>query len=107
MVGWIGVDFDGTLCEYYGYRDDGEMGAPVAPMMERVKDWLERGIEVRIFTARAPFPDAVIKIQDWCERAGLPRLAVTNAKDFGMIELWDDRCIRVQMNTGRVMSGEP
>lgn len=26
-------------------------------------------------------------------------------KDFGMIELWDDRCVRVEFNTGVVLSG--
>ena len=32
-----------------------------------------------------------------------PPPGVTNIKDFAMVELWDDRCIRVEPNTGRVM----
>jgi hypothetical protein len=38
---------------------------------------------------------------DWLESVGLPRLPVTNVKDFSLIELWDDRCVRVEPNTGR------
>ncbi|WP_370206837.1 hypothetical protein ABMY59_17020 [Escherichia coli] len=30
---------------------------------------------------------------------------VTNVKDSGMVELWDDRAIRVIRNTGSVCAG--
>ena len=30
-------------------------------------------------------------------------LEVTCTKDFGMIELWDDRAIRVEKNTGKII----
>lgn len=53
---WIGVDFDGTLAEKQEPFDPKSCGAPVEPMIERVKALLEEGREVRIFTARAwPF----------------------------------------------------
>jgi hypothetical protein len=104
MSGWIGVDLDGTLAHYTKWVGIEHVGAPVPAMLERVKRWVEKGHEVRIFTARVayePERETVIRvIQDWCERHGLPRLAVTNVKDFGMIELWDDRCVSVEMNTG-------
>lgn len=32
-------------------------------------------------------------------------LIITNEKDYGMIELWDDRCVQVEINTGRRMDG--
>lgn len=98
--GWIGVDFDGTLAEYHGYASGRRFGAPIAPMMERVRAWLDEGVEVRIVTARAADPDEAKAVQDWCERHGLPRLAITDRKDFSMIELWDDRAVRVIFNTG-------
>ena len=103
--GWIGVDLDGTLAEYHGWKGIEHIGSPVPAMLARVKTWLEQGIEVRVFTARVCCPSkrriATRAIGDWCERNGLPRLAVTNAKDFQMIELWDDRAVRVETNVGR------
>jgi hypothetical protein len=106
MSGWIGVDLDGTLAEYHGWNGIEHVGNPVPRMLARVKEWLELDIPVKIFTARVcvgePDRSIVIAIiQDWCEANGLPRLEVTNVKDFGMIELWDDRAIRVEVNTGR------
>jgi hypothetical protein len=57
--GWIGVDFDGTLAFYERkkYRS-GEVGPPIPKMLARVKQMLEAGKTVKIFTARAyPFTD--------------------------------------------------
>ena len=102
---WIGVDLDGTLAHYDRWRGIAHIGEPIQPMLERVKTWLDSGVEVRIFTARVSRPShrriATRAIGDWCEKHGLPRLPVTNAKDFGMIELWDDRAVRVDTNSGR------
>lgn len=102
--GWIAVDLDGTLAQYRGWNGIDHIGPPVPAMVNRVKDWLDQGIEVRIFTARvsrrADRHIAVKAIGNWCEQQGLPRLPVTNVKDFGMIELWDDRAVRVQTNRG-------
>ncbi|WP_269581869.1 hypothetical protein [Roseibium sp. Sym1] len=102
MAGWIGVDLDGTLAHYGGWLGAGHIGEPIAPMVERVKEWISKGIEVRIFTARAwrADPEEISFIQDWAERHIGARLAVTCTKDFGMIELWDDRAVRVQANKG-------
>lgn len=101
MAGWFGVDLDGTLAEYHGWNN-GEIGQPVPLMLERVKAWLTEGKEVKIFTARVCTGDAdqIAKIQAWCEEHIGRRLEVTATKDFGMIELWDDRCIQVIPNTG-------
>jgi len=105
MNPWIGVDLDGTLETYNGW-DDGRLGEPIPLMVTRVKKFLEEGFEVKILTARITHPEENgerKKIQDWLEfRAGLPRLEVTATKDYGMVQLWDDRAIQVQKNTGRV-----
>ena len=101
VSGWIGVDFDGTLAEYHGWVPGGRFGDPVPAMLGRVKAWLADGVTVKIVTARAADPDEARRVQDWCERHGLPRLPVTDRKDFSMIELWDDRAVTVEFNTGR------
>ena len=112
--GWIGVDLDGTLAYYDQWRGEHHVGEPILPMLDRVKKWLSEGREVRIFTARvasAPGDRADVSpvmiaksIQNWCELHGLPRLKVTNEKDFQMIELWDDRAVTVGRNTGEILS---
>lgn len=101
MNGWIGVDLDGTLAHYDGTKGPDHIGLPVPAMAIRLRTWLSEGREVRIFTARASVPEMIRPVEDWCERHFGVRLRVTNAKDFGMIELWDDRCIQVQTNTGQ------
>lgn len=104
-AGWIGVDLDGTLAHYDTWRGPLHIGDPVPVMLERVRGWLEGGWEVRIFTARVSdprqAPDIQVAIQDWCERHGLPRLDVTCIKDYSMVQLWDDRAVAVEVNTGR------
>src|SRR5262245_51201727 len=50
--GWIGVDLDRTLAHYDHWRGASHIGEPVPKMLERVKRWIDQGIEVRIFTAR-------------------------------------------------------
>lgn len=103
VSGWIGVDLDATLATYTGWVDESHIGDPIQPMVDRVKHWVENGIEVRIFTARVwndPTGERRKAIQEWAlEHIGYP-LEVTNCKDYGMIELWDDRAIQVVPNTG-------
>jgi hypothetical protein len=123
--GWIGVDLDGTLAHYAGWKGADHIGAPIPVMVQRVRRWLKQGRTVKIFTARvgatddvvdqSPLPGTLIDshefaetqrrlIQEWCERHIGQRLEVTATKDYGMDELWDDRAIRVEMNTGRMLS---
>lgn len=109
-MGWIGVDLDGTLAHYEGWKGADVIGAPIMPMVRRVQAWLATGQEVRIFTARAwpgTSPEraaeaekAVAEIKSWCIKHIGFDLPVTCVKDFGMLELWDDRAVRVKPNTG-------
>ena len=104
MSGWIGVDLDGTLAEYGGWQGAEHIGAPIPAMLERVKRWLAEGREVRIFTARVAHGDRQGTrelIEAWCREHIGQVLAVTNEKDYGMVELWDDRCVQVIPNTGK------
>jgi len=103
---WIGVDLDGTLAKHDLWVSKFHVGKPVPQMMKRVKMWIDRGIRVKIVTARAGDPEGIPPVKSWLKKQGLPELEVTNQKDFSMIELWDDRAIQVIPNTGRpVMNG--
>lgn len=111
--GWIGVDLDGTLAEYDGWKGPTHIGDPVPMMVERVQQWLARGIEVRVFTARASVLDTAEKnsiieaIGIWTFKHIGTSLAVTCVKDYAMIELWDDRCVQVIPNTGIAVEAQP
>ena len=114
--GWIGVDLDGTLAHYEGWQGTEHIGEPIMPMVNRVKGWLAQGQTVKIFTARMhghgmpllmktptdqpEFADVETPIKLWCIKHIGCDLEITNRKDFGMIELWDDRCVQVEANTG-------
>lgn len=108
---WIGVDLDGTLAHYDEWWGHLHIGAPIAPMVQRVKKWLSRGQDVRIVTARVgpgnelAVDEIVNAIQDWTEEHIGARLPVTCSKDFNMVELWDDRCVAVASNTGQILGG--
>ena len=103
--GWIGVDLDGTLAHYDGWKGVDHIGEPIAPMVDRVKVWLAEGKTVKIFTARVARSgeerqQAERAIWSWCQLHIGQVLDVTNVKDMAMIELWDDRCVQVEPNTG-------
>lgn len=106
--GWCGFDLDGTLAEYNGWQGIEHIGAPVQAMLERVKEKLARGEDVRIFTARVAGPDgekARRYIDAWCLEHLGRTLPVTNVKDQQMSELWDDRAVQVEANTGKRVDG--
>ena len=103
-IGWIGVDLDGTLAEYREWRGIHHIGEPIPLMRERVMYWIEQGYRVKIVTARASVPEGPPFVRKWLAKHGFPELEVTNEKDFQMIELWDDRAVRVMSNTGNPVS---
>lgn len=118
LKGWIGVDLDGTLAVYDRWRGPYHIGAPIMPMVERVRGWLAEGREVRVFTARvtdSPLnadgtPHVIYKVVEAINRFCLEQfdrcLAVTNVKDWAMLELWDDRAVQVRPNTGVTLADE-
>ncbi len=97
---WIGVDLDGTLARADSWRGMGHVGEPVPLMMRRVLAWREKGLKVKVVTARAGDPVGLAAAKAWLEARGLGDLEVTDRKDFGMVELWDDRAIQVVHNAG-------
>jgi hypothetical protein len=106
---WIGVDLDGTLAEIEKIdclEDLRTIGRPIPKMVNRINGWLAEGRTVKVFTARAAYPEYTHYIYEWLSAHGLGNLEVTNKKDMFMVELWDDRCVQVEKNSGRVI-GDP
>lgn len=106
---WVGVDFDGTLA-HHGSKQFPALGNPIPAMVDRVKAWHAQGIEVRIVTARVGLrrSDALRVaqtrlIQDWCQTHLGFKPRVVCDKDFDMAVLFDDRCVQVEKNTGRLI----
>lgn len=120
---WIGVDLDGTLAHYDGWKGATVIGDPIPKMLNRVLEWIEKGREVRIVTARvAPLKEdreeCRTAIQKWLYAHVYPHcpvwfrdpvqieLVITHEKDQKMLELWDDRCVQVIPNTGERVDGK-
>jgi hypothetical protein len=110
--GWIGVDLDGTIAQYEGWKGVAHIGEPIPAMVARVRDYLAQGREVRIFTARMSSPDpderkaVAAAIAAWTAKHVGKALPATCIKDYAMITLYDDRCKQVEPNTGRVIGEE-
>lgn len=115
---YYAVDLDACLM----YHEDEELlgfGPPIPEMLERVKDWLAAGHEVRIFTARAfawessreydlrarLYWSDIYPIETWCIEHIGQALTVTCMKAPHLIELWDDRAVGVEKNTGKARTG--
>ena len=120
--GWIGVDLDGTLAFYDGWKGADHIGEPIEKMLARVVTWVADGKRVKILTARV-YPgksdcDLCRRvIEKWIAKhvySCLPELPagiqynipITHEKDHKMIELWDDRCVQVIPNTGERADGK-
>lgn len=130
---WVACDFDGTLAEYTHWKGPTDLGRPIGPMVVRVARWLYEGRKIKIFTARCwPYLEvpanrdprstqwitsadidsarmtdafqAITAIQDWCLVNFGQQLDITCVKDLHMIELWDDRAVQVEANTGVPLS---
>jgi hypothetical protein len=101
---WTGVDLDGTLAYYERSSSSDVIGEPVATMMALVKKMIKHDIRVKIFTARVQDPEQLPIIRNWLKENGLPELEITNVKDYYMHRIYDDRCIQVEKNTGRLIT---
>jgi hypothetical protein len=108
-MGWVGVDLDATLAEYPA--DFPEIGPPIPAMVARVRQLLDAGVEVRIFTARVCptqdmdfLEDQKNRIAAWSQTHIGRALPATATKDFMMLCLFDDRCWQVEANTGQLLS---
>lgn len=110
---WIGVDIDRTLVEFHFGKWDGinHFGAPLPGMVERIRKGLAAGKKFKIFTARIcncgrathGQQHTVLLIQRWCQQHIGAILPITNMKDCGCREIWDDIARQVIPNTGEFL----
>lgn len=111
--------------------DKHHVGVPILAMVERVKSWLAAGIEVRIFTAKifplwkvepgVPYLEYIVSGHDqvarlrneaipaaerilaWCKEHLGEELVITCVKDRDCREIWDDKAVPVEKDTGRLL----
>jgi hypothetical protein len=104
MKNVIAVDLDKTLAHQTIWKGKDHIGEPIPAMMDRVKKWISDGVSVVIFTARADKPEHIPPIREWLKKHLGQPLPVTNIKRKEFSEFWDDRAVKVQANTGRILS---
>jgi len=102
---WVGVDLDGTLAEENEWVGPSHIGDPIPNMVNRVKEWLANGVDVRILTARVSAnnvgrDESLAAIDKWTTAVFGQTLPCRACKDQYMIQLWDDRCVQVVHNKG-------
>lgn len=119
---WIGFDLDGTLAKHEdregnpnGPYDHTFIGRPIPLMVNKLKEYLNKGIKCKIFTARtairmnnveADYEEyymALPIIKAWCKEHIGQELPITSCKDYDMLYFYDDRCVQVERNTGEII----
>ena len=107
---WIGVDMDGTLAKYDGWKGWDHFGEPIKPVVDKIHAWSKRGVLVCIFTARMSevslARSKVSKeqmqkvIDDWCVKHIGYKLPCKTEKDCYMLAFLDDSAIQISKNQG-------
>ena len=113
---WIGCDLDGTLAKCDGWKGWQYIGEPVEKMVLKLKSYMDRGLTVKIWTARCSkvslarsnitFDQMSKVIQDWTEKVFGQRLEVVTEKDCDMLFCFDDSIMQVEPNTGNIIGSE-
>ena len=68
-------------------------------------------IALRLIASQAPIgnirflsaAESIEAIREWCRKHIGQTLPITCVKDYGMVQLWDDRAVQVRPNTGQVV----
>lgn len=102
---WEGFDLDGTLAKDDGWKGKEHIGEPIEKTRKLIEKKLEQGKKVKIFTARASDPKTIPYIKDWLKQNNIPLLEITNKKDPGIVNIYDDRAVQVRKNTGNLVKG--
>lgn len=113
---WIGVDIDGTLAKYEGWKGWDHIGDPIPETVKKVKTWIDKGITVCIFTARTSevsrarnnitFEQVKEVIDNWCKKNLGFTLPIKKEKDCWMLGAIDDSIIQMDNNTGIATAGD-
>jgi len=115
--GWIGVDWDGTLFKYTKWKGPDDITTPAGEkdpksVYSMVKSAVKAGKDIRIVTARVAgggedAAKARKAIENTCKEHFGKKLPVTYEKDKDILEIWDDRAVQVEKNTGRQLVDKP
>ena len=90
------VDLDSTTAAQSGGAVNGIGPYPINGAADKKVDRTRsRGQNLY---GQASVPELIPEVEDWCLKHIGYRLIVTNRKDFGTIEIWDDRAVRVKPN---------
>lgn len=101
----IYIDFDGTIAtQKDGYQR--EIGEPIMPMIDRINKWIKQGHNITIFTARAENMNISEKldIEMFCVKYFGRVLPITAIKHHECDLYIDDKAIRVERNTGKLLN---
>ncbi len=113
-VSWIGFDLDGTLATKdkrpFNPRIIGE---PVSSTISLIKEYIDKGENVKILTARVSTDGTIgsiynaivgqYVIRSWCKKHIGHNIDIVSVKDFKMKLLYDDSVIQVKSNTGELV----
>jgi len=88
-IKWLGIDFDGTLCNSSGFPDY-IPGEPLPGAVEAMKEFDAMGYKITIFTARH-WADHH-NIEKWCEKYEIPVRRIICGKPL-LLRMVDDRNI--------------
>jgi hypothetical protein len=113
--GWFGFDLDSTIA-FYETWGDGSIGAPIRPMIRRMKHYLRTGRKIAIVTARV-HPSKSLealeqrhKVRDFLNaqfgKDASDTIDIRCDKDPHMIALFDDRAEQVIPNKGILVREE-
>jgi hypothetical protein len=105
---FVAVDLDRTLAEFTWDPKTympGKIGNPLLTRCAQVRSWIDRGVPVKIFTARIASNNPRIKdgpvrvaIDQWCIRVFGRMLPVVSEKEYGCRLLVDDIALPVEGN---------
>lgn len=111
--GWIGFGLDGVIAEYDIWHGGEHIGAPIPPMIDTMKSYIQQGIPVKIVTPRvsSKIPEEtklkiVRAINDWCLLHIGQTIELTAETDLLMLLLYYDRAFQIETNTGRIIGDE-
>lgn len=112
---WWGFDLDATIA-FYETWGDGGIGAPIRPMIRRMKHYLRTGRKIAIVTARVhpskglEAPAHRHKVRDFLDaqfgKDASDTIDIRCDKDMHMIALFDDRAEQVIPNKGILVREE-
>lgn len=92
----IAIDFDGVLSDHTGWKGyAAPFDPPVDGALQAIRDYIDAGYDVCIYTSRADGPKQVIRLMNWFRDYGLEHrylegMNITNKKPPAILFI-DDR----------------